>query len=108
MSAKVIKENTHITVRVNADECGSIWSEIEPHIQTGPLGVILDFSDVSYLNSMNIAAIIALKNKTNKAQCNLALANLNQELKSTFRILKLERIFELSYTMEQAMTAVES
>ena len=106
MPAKITKDNKHITVEVAADECGSIWSDIEPLTQEGSIGVILDFRSVTYLNSMNIAAIIALKNKTNKAQCNLALANLNAELRSTFRILKLERIFELEYEMDQAIAAV--
>ena len=74
----------------------------------GTAAFVLDFGEVNYLNSMNIAAIISLRSKLESAGARLALANLSEHIASVFRILKLERLFELGYDTDRAVAAVKA
>ena len=93
-------------VHINPDHCATIWNELEP--ETSSIrGVVLSFAQVSYLNSMNIAAIISLRTKCENAKLGMHLADLSNSLASIFRVLKLERLFELGLNQGQAKQKVQ-
>jgi len=75
-------------------------------LEEGVRAFVLDFSNVEYLNSMNIAAIIALRSRLEKRGAQLALANLREQVVSIFRVLKLERLFALDHDLDRALEAV--
>lgn len=93
-------------VTVVETECANIWPAVQPIIEEGTVACILDFSGVSYLNSMSIASIISLRNKIMAANGKLALANLQDNIKSVFRILKLEKLFDLDLDGDAARSLV--
>lgn len=97
-------DNDILIVQVEPEECGALWRKLEDRL-TDIRGVVLDFSQVGYLNSMNIAAIISLRSKLEREQRHLELAGLSTGLASVFRVLKLERLFNLEQNREQAVSA---
>ena len=103
---QVVEDNGVAVVTVLETECANIWPAVQPVIEAGTSACILDFSSVSYLNSMSIASIISLRNKVMAADGKLALANLQDNIKSVFRILKLEKLFDLDLDSESARSAV--
>ncbi len=103
---QVLDQDGVNVVTVIETECAQIWSLLQPLIEGGKKSCVLDFSNVNYLNSMSIAAIIGLNKKVAGAGGKLALANLQDNIQSVFRILKLEKLFDLSLDMAGAKAAV--
>jgi len=97
-----------LVVTVLEDQCGALWKTIEPIMAGGTKSIVLDFTQVGFLNSVNIAAIISTRNKVVAAGGKLAVAEIKDRVKSVFRVLKLERLFNLDQSLEQAMTTVKS
>ena len=85
---QVVEEEGVVVVTVLETECAAIWSVVQPKLEAGSKSCVLDFSDVSYLNSMSIASIISLRNKVLTAGGKIALANLQDNIKSVFFVKK--------------------
>jgi anti-sigma B factor antagonist len=56
--------------------------------------VVLDLTDVSYMDSSGLGAIVGLYLSAKRQHCRLKLINLNQRLRELFRITKLASVFE--------------
>jgi anti-sigma B factor antagonist len=56
--------------------------------------VVLDLTDVSYMDSSGLGAIVGLYLSARRQQRELKLINLNQRLKELFRITNLAKVFE--------------
>ncbi len=95
-----------VAITIENDQCSTLWKTIEPYLNAGKKGVVLDLSQVGYLNSVSIAAIIGARNKTTAFGRKLAVANLRDSIKSIFRVLKLERVFDLDLTYDKAAELV--
>ena len=108
MSIEVRIEGDSAIVGVVADDCAGIWPAVEEQLGSAAKHCILDFSAVTYLNSMNIAAIISLHKKVGNAGGKLALACISDNIRSVFRVLKLERMFDLELDLAGAQTAVNA
>jgi anti-sigma B factor antagonist len=56
--------------------------------------VVLDLTDVSYMDSSGLGAIVAIYLSAKRQHCDLKLINLNQRLRELFRITQLAKVFE--------------
>ncbi len=56
--------------------------------------VVLDLTDVSYLDSSGLGALVGLYVSAKRQHCELRLINLNQRLKQLFRLTKMASVFE--------------
>jgi anti-sigma B factor antagonist len=56
--------------------------------------IILDLTDVSYLDSSGLGALVSVYLSAKRQHCDLRLANLNQRLKELFRLTRLAKVFE--------------
>jgi anti-sigma B factor antagonist len=100
-----ISELTLETVRTPAEtmiRCsGKITSTTTALLQStvrglipGTESVVLDLTDVSYMDSSGLGAIVGLFLSAKRQHCALKLINLNQRLKELFRLTKLGSVFE--------------
>ena len=96
-----------LVVVVVEDQCATIWKSIEPLVTAVAKSVVLDFNQVGFLNSVNIAAIISTRNKVVAAGGKLAVAEVKDRVKAVFRVLKLERLFQLDLPLDQALVVVK-
>jgi anti-sigma B factor antagonist len=55
--------------------------------------VVLDLTDVSYMDSSGLGAIVGVYLSARRQHCGLKLINLNQRLQELFRITKLASVF---------------
>jgi anti-sigma B factor antagonist len=60
----------------------------------GSKRVVLDLTDVSYMDSSGLGAIVGIYLSARRQQRELKLINLNQRLKELFRITNMGKIFE--------------
>ena len=92
-----------VVVTLAGEQCAGLAKLLEPRLERGRRLFIIDMAATTFLNSLNIAAIIAARNKVYAAGGRMVLANLAENIKAVFRILKLERLFVLDHTLESAL-----
>jgi anti-sigma B factor antagonist len=80
---------------------GRITSATTGHLQTTVRGlipgnrrIVLDLTDVSYLDSSGLGALVSVYLSSKRQDCELKLINLNQRLKELFRITNLGKVFQ--------------
>jgi anti-anti-sigma factor len=95
-----------VVVSLVEDQVTGLWKTIEPFLDAGRRHIVLELSQVSFLNSINIAAIIAARNKVVALEGKMMLADLNDRVKAIFKVLKLERLFELNRSTAAAIVAI--
>lgn len=102
----VHQHNDITVIGIENDVCQSLLSAVDPLVAAGRLAYVFNMAQANFLNSVNIAAIIATRNKVVAAKGKVAVCNLTPNIKSVFRILKLERLFDLDLDLDGALQAV--
>lgn len=64
--------------------------------------IIIDFTEILYIDSSGIGALIALMSKLDQAQGKLVLANVNNSIQEVFELTKLTSFFIIKTNMEEA------
>lgn len=71
--------------------------------EDGRKKIILDFSNVEYLSSAALGKLITMDKKVKAAKGKLRLCCIRPEIKEVFEITRLDRIFDIRTTQEQAL-----
>lgn len=56
--------------------------------------IVLDLTDVTYMDSSGLGAVVSIYVSARRQQCQLRLINLNQRLKELFRLTQMAKVFE--------------
>lgn len=56
--------------------------------------LVLDLTDVTYLDSSGLGALVGIYVSARRQECAVKLINLNERLKQLFRITQMAKIFE--------------
>ena len=95
-----------VVIDIVDEQCGQLAKLLEPQLAAGRRSFVFNLDEAKFLNSVNIASLIAARNRIIAAGGKIAVANLADNIKSVFRILKLERLFELDLQLEAALVRV--
>ena len=79
--------------RITSTTTGMVQAEVRNCIPETKR-VVLDLTDVSYMDSSGLGAIVGLYLSARRQERELKLINLNQRLKELFRITNLAKVFE--------------
>jgi anti-sigma B factor antagonist len=77
-------------------------NQISSFLEQGKKNIIIDMSDVKYVDSSGIGNIIKAFSTVKDAGGKLKLAGLTDKIKGVLNIVKLDRIFEQFPTVEEA------
>lgn len=77
-------------------------SESEPKIK-----MLLDFSNVDHLASAALGMLITLHKNVQSRNGALKLANINRQIFQVFRITRLDRMFEIHPSADEALEAFQ-
>lgn len=80
------------TGRITSATTGLLQSTVRDLVP-GTRNVVLDLTDVTYMDSSGLGALVGLYLSARKAKCKLKLINLNQRLKDLFSITRLAQVF---------------
>jgi len=80
-----------------------VLAESEPHIN-----LLLDFGNVDHLASAALGMLITLHKKIQEQEGALKLSNINRQIFQVFKITRLNRVFDIHDTAEQAMKSFSS
>lgn len=97
LTLETVKTPEEILVRCT----GRITSTSSSTLQTAIRGlipgtnrIVLDLTDVTYMDSSGLGALVSVYLSAKRQNCELKLVNLNQRLKELFRLTRLAQIFE--------------
>ena len=65
---------------------------------------LIDFSRTGYIDSSGLGALVSISKKVREQGGELRLSGLNEDLRSLFELTKLDTLFAIAETPEQALS----
>jgi anti-sigma B factor antagonist len=97
-----------VVVRVEGQLIVGNRTELKELVQRaldgGARKFLLDFSKTGYIDSSGLGALVSISKKVREEGGELRLAGLNDDLRSLFELTKLDTLFAITETSEQALT----
>jgi anti-sigma B factor antagonist len=94
-------------VRVDGQLVVGNRNELKEHLQRllekGERRFLIDFAQTGYIDSSGLGALVALARKVREEGGDLRLSGLNEDLRSLFELTKLDTLFAISDTPDQAL-----
>jgi anti-sigma B factor antagonist len=91
---KTPQETTVVCVgKVTSSTSPLLYSTVQPLI-AGSKRILLDLTDVTYVDSSGIGVLVRLWIGTKRENCELKVVNLNERIKDLLRISNLSKILE--------------
>lgn len=73
-------------------------------LDVGERKIVVDFTHTGYIDSSGLGALVSLSKKIRDQGGDLRLAGLNEDLRTLFELTKLDTLFTIADTTEQALT----
>ena len=74
-------------------------------LEAGDRRFLIDFTRTGYIDSSGLGVLVSLSKKIRDQGGDLRLAGLNEDLKTLFELTKLDTLFAISDTPEEALAA---
>lgn len=92
---------------IGTESVNQFKEKIDGILNDGRVKLIMDFQDVSYLNSMGLGVIAATLKKVKKSKGDLKLINLSPSVQELFELTRLTKVFEIFDSEEGALKSFE-
>ena len=79
--------------RITSTTSGILQAAVRSHIADGKR-IALDLSDVNYMDSSGLGALVSVYVSAKRQHCQLRLINVGPRLQQLFRLTKLASVFE--------------
>lgn len=103
------RDNAQVVIpqgkRLDAATSTSLKSTLVDFINDGAIRIVIDLTDVEFIDSSGLGAMISIF-KTIGDEGEMALCGINQTVMSIFRLTRLDRIFQIYPTTEDAVQAL--
>ncbi|MBQ3644166.1 MAG: STAS domain-containing protein [Candidatus Riflebacteria bacterium] len=93
---------------IGAETVNDFKVQIDGIIKNSIKNYIMDFQDITYLNSIGVGAIAAALKKVKKFQGNIKLINVSSSVQELFEMTRLTKVFEIYDSEEDAIRSYES
>ena len=74
-------------------------------MESGDRRFVVDFSQTGYIDSSGLGVLVSLAKKIREAGGDLRLAGLNEDLRTLFELTKLDTLFAIVSTVDEAVAA---
>ena len=89
----------------HADSIRLFRTTVNPVLEEGAVNLLLNLSQVSYINSAGLGAIFSVHNSLRNGDSKLGLLNPSKKVKKLLELTKLSRVFD---TFEDETKAIQS
>ena len=72
-------------------------------LEQGERKFVIDFAQTGYIDSSGLGVLVSLSKKIREQGGELRLSSLNEDLRTLFELTKLDTLFRITDTKEQAM-----
>ena len=86
----------------------SLHEKLHELIETGTRSVVIDLRDVDWMNSSGLGILIGGLSAIRKSGGDLRLASVTEKIEEVLRITKLDRVFDVYGSTDEAVTSYES
>ncbi|WON75857.1 STAS domain-containing protein [Serratia sp. UGAL515B_01] len=93
---------TPLVRRLDASVAGIFKQDILSFIQQGKNSILLDFSQVDFIDSSCLGALVSMLKMLNE-RGDLALCSLNSNIQNMFKLTRMDRIFTIGSDREAAL-----
>lgn len=80
--------------------------EITSVVETGVEIVLLDFQDITFINSSGLGTLLAALKAVRRTGGNIFICSMNQQVKMVFEMTKMERVFKVFNNRDEFKTAI--
>ncbi len=88
---------------IDLDSSPEMRKKFDELIKNNIIKIIINFKNVSYIDSSGLATIIEMLQRLKKIQGELRMSNLPQKIKNLFEITKIDKLFQMYLTEEEAL-----
>ena len=78
---------------------------VQQALEQGERRLLIDFSRTGYIDSSGLGALVSISRKIREAGGELRLSGLNEDLRSLFELTKLDTLFAIAETPQQALAS---
>ena len=78
---------------------------IQGALDRGERRILIDFSRAGYIDSSGLGALVSIAKRVRETGGELRLAGLNEDLRSLFELTKLDTLFAIAETPQQALSS---
>ncbi|MBW3535019.1 MAG: STAS domain-containing protein [Gemmatimonadetes bacterium] len=75
-------------------------------LENGDRKFVIDFSNTGYIDSSGLGVLVSLSKKIREQGGELRLANLNEDLRTLFELTKLDTLFKIADSREEALQGI--
>jgi len=72
-------------------------------LESGETKFVLDFTSTGYIDSSGLGVLVSVSKKIREAGGDLRLAGLNEDLRMLFELTKLDTLFKICDTTDEAL-----
>ncbi len=72
-------------------------------LDAGSRKFLIDFRDTAYIDSSGLGVLVSLSKKIREKGGEIRLSNLNEDLRTLFELTKLDTLFHIAETRDQAL-----
>ncbi|MCK9615088.1 MAG: STAS domain-containing protein [Candidatus Omnitrophica bacterium] len=94
----------NISGEINITTSPQLRKSFESFVEANVAKIVVDFSQVSYIDSSGLATFIELLQRLKKIGGTFRICNMNQKVKNIFEVTKLHKLFEIFDTREAALS----
>lgn len=99
---KIVK----ISGEVDLDNYREFGDSLQKSVEGTPY-IVVDFSELNYLNSMGLSMIMKMYRKTRKDESVVRLCGMNPHIRKLFAITRLDKILDIDDNMEAARKVLD-
>ena len=108
MDVKSFEKDGVLVFQVHGEINISTSPELKKQFEKQPLKkVVVDLEKVNYIDSSGLATLVEILKKTKSQGGSLGLAGLSDKVKSLFEITKLDKLFVILRTQDEAVDRVK-
>lgn len=88
---------------IDLNASSSLQQQLLRSLDRGPERVVINLARVGYMDSSGVATLVKLLSRTRKLGVELLLARMNDRVRSIFEITRLDSVFRIVATEEEAL-----
>ena len=109
MSFSIKKQDDVVVVDVEGQLIVGNRQELKQKVldelERGERKFLIDFSQTGYIDSSGLGVLVSLSKKIREQGGDLRLAGLNEDLQTLFELTKLDTLFAITRTAQEALAA---
>ena len=112
MDISVKYQNENVILRVSGSILGEdriqLSDKIQELVDSGGKNVVLNFQNVDLMDSVGLGMLVALRASLMRREVRLLLSNVDRSVRSLLLITKLNNVFDLYDTEDEALADLDS